>query len=130
MLADGGDGVRLHFYGISHIPNGPTRIKDAVIGLLHLFGAVEFFCVDSKPVIQRLLCCCRRLNSLPQQRVLGLVLGHKAAKVGGGRLNAGAFQSISAPQADNTPRHLTAHELDEIKRKYRALAREAKKEAA
>ena len=37
---------------------------------------------------------------------------------------------VTELEADNTPRHLTAHELDEIKREYRALAREAKKENA
>ena len=31
-------------------------------------------------------------------------------------------------EADNTPRHLTGDELDAVKREYRALAREAKKE--
>lgn len=33
-------------------------------------------------------------------------------------------------EADQTPRHLTADEYDEIKREYRAKAREAKKENA
>lgn len=37
---------------------------------------------------------------------------------------------VTELEADNIPRHLTAHELDEIKREYRALAREAKKENA
>lgn len=55
----------------------------------------------------------------------GNLLGFRA-----GLVERYGIAHVEQLEADETPRHLTGEEYDEIKREYRAKAREAKKEAA